>query len=347
MFKTIDFKNDRIILLDQSRLPEHEVYVECREVSELADCIRRLVIRGAPAIGVAAAMGIALGAGKIKTGDIRKFRSEVEKICTILAATRPTAVNLFWSIDRMKKVVDVYAGMGIEVVKERLKKEALKIYREDIEINREMGKQGRELIRDGARILTHCNAGALATAGYGTALGVIRAAKEEGKRIEVFACETRPVLQGSRLTAWELKKSRIKVTVLTDGAAAFLMQKKMVDLVITGADRIVANGDSANKIGTYALAISAGAHGIPFYIAAPLSTIDVRIRSGKEIPIELRSGEEVTHIQGQRFVPQGIKAWNPAFDVTPAEYITAIITEKGIVKKPYLRSIRNIFRRGE
>jgi methylthioribose-1-phosphate isomerase len=343
MFKTIEWKKDRIVLLDQSKLPEKEVYVECREVSELADCIRKMVIRGAPAIGVAAAMGIALGAGKIRTKDREKFRGEFERICKIISATRPTAVNLFWSIDRMKKVVDMYAGMGIEVVKERLTKEALKIYREDIEINRQMGKQGRVLIRDGARILTHCNAGALATAGYGTALGVIRAAKEEGKKIGVFVCETRPVLQGARLTAWELKKSRVKVTVLTDGAAAFLMQRKMVDLVITGADRIAANGDSANKIGTYALALSAKAHNLPFYIAAPLSTIDVRIRSGREIPIELRSEEEVTHIQEKRFVPQGIKAWNPAFDVTPAEYITAIITEKGIVKKPYLRSIHRIF----
>jgi methylthioribose-1-phosphate isomerase len=320
------------------------VYIECREVYELADCIRRLVIRGAPAIGVAVAMGIALGTGKIKTKDVRKFRGEFERICRILAATRPTAVNLFWSIERMSKVFEASQGMGVEGIKEEFKKEALKIYREDIEINREMGKQGRVLIRDGARILTHCNAGALATAGYGTALGVIRAAREEGKKIEVFACETRPVLQGARLTAWELKKSRIKVTVVTDGAAGFLMQRKMVDLVITGADRIAANGDTANKIGTYALAILASAHKLPFYIAAPLSTIDIAIQSGREIPIELRKEQEVTHIMEKRFVPEGVKVWNPAFDVTPAEYISAIITEKGIVRRPYFKNINRIMK---
>jgi methylthioribose-1-phosphate isomerase len=344
MFKTIEWKKGRIILLDQSRLPEQEVYVECRGVDDLADCIRRLVIRGAPAIGVAVAMGIALGAEKIKTKDVRKYRGELERIGRIFSATRPTAVNLFWSIARMKRVVEECEGMEIESIKDRLKNEALKIYREDIEINRQMGKQGRGLIKDGARILTHCNAGALATAGYGTALGVIRAAKEEGKKIEVFACETRPVLQGARLTAWELKQSRIKVTVVTDGAAGFLMQRKMVDLVITGADRIAANGDSANKIGTYSLALLASVHDLPFYIAAPLSTIDINIRSGREIPIELRDEGEVTHILKKRFIPEGVKVWNPAFDVTPAEYITAIITERGIVRKPYLRTIRRIMK---
>jgi methylthioribose-1-phosphate isomerase len=344
MFKTVEWKKDRIVLLDQTRLPGEEVYVECREVRELADCIRRLVIRGAPALGIAVAMGIALGVGKVKTEEVGKLRDEFEHICKIFAATRPTAVNLFWSIERMRKTWELSARTGVEGIKERLKKEALKIYQEDIEINREMGKQGRVLIKDGDRILTHCNAGALGTAGYGTALGVIRAAKEEGKKIEVFACETRPVLQGARLTTWELKKSRIKVTVVTDGAAGFLMQKKMVDLVITGSDRIAANGDSANKIGTYALALSAKAHNLPFYIAAPLSTFDIGIRSGREIPIELRSEQEVTHIMGKRFVPEGVTAWNPAFDVTPAQYISAIITEKGIVRKPYVRNIQRIMK---
>lgn len=344
MFKTVEWKKDRIVLLDQTRLPGEEVYVECREVRELAECIRRLVIRGAPALGIAVAMGIALGVGKVKTEEVGKLRDEFEHICKIFAATRPTAVNLFWSIERMRKTWELSARTGVEGIKERLKKEALKIYQEDIEINREMGKQGRVLIKDGDRILTHCNAGALGTAGYGTALGVIRAAKEEGKKIEVFACETRPVLQGARLTTWELKKSRIKVTVVTDGAAGFLMQKKMVDLVITGSDRIAANGDSANKIGTYALALSAKAHNLPFYIAAPLSTFDIGIRSGREIPIELRSEQEVTHIMGKRFVPEGVTAWNPAFDVTPAQYISAIITEKGIVRKPYVRNIQRIMK---
>jgi methylthioribose-1-phosphate isomerase len=339
MFKTIEWKREGVILLDQTRLPDEEVYVECRGVHDLADAIRRMVIRGAPAIGVAVAMGIALGAEKIKTNDFRKFKTEFEKICRALSATRPTAVNLFWSIERMKGVMERCRGMGVGRIKNQLKKEALEVYREDIEINREMGKQGSALIKDGSRILTHCNAGALATAGYGTALGVIRAAKEQGKRIEVFACETRPVLQGARLTTWELKKSRIKVTLITDGAAGFLMQKKMVDLVIVGADRVAANGDAANKIGTYTLALMARHHNLPFYIAVPLSTIDLKVKSGSEIPIELRSEEEVTHILKKRIAPQGVHALNPAFDVTPAEYITAIITEKGIVRRPYNRNL--------
>lgn len=343
MFRTIDWKKDRIILLDQTRLPLEESYVECRDVNELADCIRRMVVRGAPALGVTVALGIALGARKIKTRDRERFKREFERICRIFENTRPTAINLFWSIEQMRKILENSSQMTVEDIKVKLTQEAQKIYQEDIKINREIGRQGRVLIKDQSRILTYCNAGALATTGYGTALGIIRAAREEGKELEVFACETRPLLQGARLTAWELKKERIKVTVLTDGAAGFLMQKKMVDLVITGADRIAANGDAANKIGTYTLALLAKFHKIPFYVAAPLSTIDLSIKDGQEIPIELRRDEEVTYIGGKRFVPKGVKVWNPAFDLTSAEFITAIITEKGIVRRPYLKNIKKIF----
>ena len=339
---TIFWEKDRVLLLDQTRLPLEKVYLTCDDHRAVAAAIRDMVVRGAPAIGVAAAMGIALGALRIRAADRDDFRRRFEEICGEFAATRPTAVNLFWAIDRMKRLVDAHGGGSLESLQERLKQEALKMAGEDIGINRRLGAMGRELIRNGDTLLTHCNAGALATAGDGTALGVIRAAHEEGKKIEVFACETRPFLQGARLTAWELKESGIPVTVITDSMAGHAMRTKKIALVITGADCVCANGDVANKIGTYSLAVLAREHGIPFYVAAPVSTINMRRKTGDEVSIEERSPVEMTHFGGKRIVPEGVSVWNPAFDITPAKYLSGLITEKGIIRKPFKRNLAGL-----
>jgi methylthioribose-1-phosphate isomerase len=341
-FKTIEWKGDRVRLLDQRRLPQEVRYLDCKSASSVAQAIRSMAIRGAPAIGVAAAMGIALAAKKIpsrRPGDLRKH---IEKICDQMRATRPTAVNLFWAIDRMKSILDQVHSYGIDEMRARLEEEALRIYEEDVEVNRKIGENGKILIRDGEGVLTHCNAGGLATAGHGTALGVIQAAWAEGKRFRVFVDETRPLLQGARLTAWELTQGKIPTTVLTDNMAGWLMKKGEINLVLVGADRIARNGDTANKIGTYGLAILSRWHNLPFYVAAPTSTLDNSLASGKDIPIEERAPEEVTHFGGRRITPKGVKASNPAFDVTPHSLIHGIITEKGIVRKPFERELRKI-----
>ena len=343
--RPLQWKNDRVFLLDQRILPEKELYLECRTYHDVAQAIKKMVVRGAPAVGVAAAMGIALGVQAIPEKNKKEFLTQFDKICNTIAATRPTAVNLFWAIKRMKKLVFQNLHSSLKVLSFLLKKEALKILKEDIESNKRMGKYGSKFIKNGATILTHCNAGALATGGYGTALGVIRAAKAQGKEVQVIADETRPFLQGARLTAWELKKDRIPVTVITDSMAAFMMQQKRIDAIIVGADRIAANGDVANKIGTYALAILAKEHNIPFYVAAPFSTLDLNIKTGREIPIEERSQEEVSHMWGKRVVPQGVAIWNPAFDVTPNRFIAAIITDYGVVKKPFQKNLKKLIQK--
>ena len=338
----IRWKKDRILLLDQTRLPEKEVYIECRTYQDVARAIKRMVVRGAPAVGITAAMGIALGVQAIPEKDKNNFLSRFEKICQTISSTRPTAVNLFWAIERMKKIVDPNPLPPLKNLKALLKKEALKILKEDIESNKRIGELGNRFIKSGDTILTHCNAGALATGGYGTALGIIRSAKAKGKKVQVVADETRPFLQGARLTAWELKKEGIPVTVITDNMAGFMMRQNRINAVIVGADRIAANGDVANKIGTYSLAILAREHRVPFYVAAPLSTIDFNIKTGQEIPIEERSPEEVSHFQGKRTVPQGTSVWNPAFDITPNTFISAIITDAGISEKPYHKSLKKL-----
>ena len=320
-----------VVMLDQTRLPHEEIYHRYAAADEVADAIRGMIIRGAPAIGVAAAMGLALGARQLPRD---RFTAEFAALCERMAATRPTAVNLFWAIDRMKALIAAFDGSHGALL-DRLDVEAQTILEDDIAINRAMGKHGVELIPDGARVLTHCNTGSLATAGYGTALGVIRAAVEAGKKIHVFADETRPYLQGSRLTAWECLKEQIPVTVIADSAAGHLMARGEIDLAITGADRVVANGDSANKIGTYQVATMCARHGLPFYIAAPTSTVDLTIADGKDIPIEERSGEEVRTVFGTPVAPHGVPVRNPAFDVTPAELIAGIVTEEGVARAPY------------
>jgi len=345
MFKTIEWKNNMVVMIDQRLLPNEEVYRTYMDFLDVAEAIREMVIRGAPAIGVAAAMGIALGAIDIKSKERKEFVKQFNHICNVMAHTRPTAVNLFWAIDRMKRIVKENPKLGADELKERLVEEAKRIYEEDIEINRQMGRHGSKLIKNRATVLTHCNAGALATAGYGTALGVIRAAIEEGKKIKVFADETRPFLQGSRLTAWELMKDGIDTTLITDNMSGYIMKKGLIDAVIVGADRIAANGDVANKIGTYSVAVLAKEHKIPFYVAAPISTIDLKIKSGDSIPIEERDIREVTHIKDIPIAPNAVKVKNPAFDVTPNRLVTAIITEKGIARKPFGKSISRLVRR--
>ena len=335
--KTIEWKNDRVVMLDQRLLPHREVYRVCRDYKQVADAIRSMVIRGAPAIGVAAAMGVALGALK---GPSKTFDRDFERILDVLGKTRPTAVNLFWALQRMRGVYSAQRSQGIDAVRRTLKEEAQKIYKEDIAANRQLGKYGAALLRDAKRIMTHCNAGALATAGYGTALGVLRALKDSGKQFEVYVNETRPFLQGARLTAWELKKEKIPATLITDNMAGYLMQKGKVDAVVVGCDRVAANGDVANKIGTYTLAVLAQRHGIPFYVAGPTSSIDMECPSGKDIPIEQRDPREVSHIFGKALAPKGIRVFNPAFDVTAQELITAIITEAGVIHPPYQRNLR-------
>jgi len=345
MFKTIEWKNNMVVMIDQRLLPNEEVYRTYMDFLDVAEAVREMVIRGAPAIGVAAAMGIALGAIDIKSKERKEFVKQFNHICNVMAHTRPTAVNLFWAIDRMKRIVKENPKLGADELKERLVEEAKRIYEEDIEINRQMGRHGSKLIKNRATVLTHCNAGALATAGYGTALGVIRAAIEEGKKIKVFADETRPFLQGSRLTAWELMKDGIDTTLITDNMSGYMMKKGLIDAVIVGADRIAANGDVANKIGTYSVAVLAKEHKIPFYVAAPISTIDLKIKSGDSIPIEERDIREVTHIKDIPIAPNAVKVKNPAFDVTPNRFVTAIITEKGIVRKPFGKNLSRLVRR--
>jgi methylthioribose-1-phosphate isomerase len=342
MLPTIDWHDDAVVMIDQRKLPGSEVYVRCRTAADVARAITTLVIRGAPAIGVAAAMGIALGMRRSTATGTKRFVTEFQKTCDQLAATRPTAVNLFWAIERMKRTfaVAAQAGASVDEIKVRLEAEARSIDAEDVESCRRLGAHGAALVPDGARILTHCNAGALATAGYGTALGVIRAAVEQGKRVTVVADETRPVMQGARLTAWELVRDGIDTTVITDNMAAAMMQSGAIDLVVVGADRIAANGDVANKIGTYGVAILAKEHQLPFYVAAPVSTIDLATADGSGIPIEERSAREVTHIGPTRMTPEGARIRNPAFDVTPHRLVSAIITESGVCGPPFHESLR-------
>jgi methylthioribose-1-phosphate isomerase len=341
MLPTIEWKDDAVVMIDQRKLPASEVYVSCKTAQDVAKAIKTMVIRGAPAIGVAAAMGIALGMRRSKATGTKQFATEFQKLCDLMAATRPTAVNLFWAIERMKKTFaeSAQGGCSVDEIKHRLEAEARRIHDADVESCRAMGARGAELVPQRARILTHCNAGALATAGYGTALGVIRAAAEQGKQVAVLADETRPFLQGARLTAWELVKDGIDTTVITDNMAAAMMRMGNVDLVVVGADRIAANGDVANKIGTYGVAVLAREHDIPFYVAAPLSTIDLNTPDGSKIPIEERNEREVTHVGPNRLTPEGARVRNPAFDVTPAKYVTAIITERGIARAPYHESL--------
>jgi methylthioribose-1-phosphate isomerase len=339
MIKTIIWKNNTVVLIDQNALPSAERYVTCKSYKEVISAIKDLTVRGAPAIGVAAAMGAALGALHLPSLSPKEFRRKFFAICNEIAKARPTARNLFWALERMKKRFDQAKHSHQRDLVDELVNEAQRICLEDIEINRQMGKYGSPLLADNDNVLTHCNAGALATAGYGTALGVIRRAHEQGKKLHVYVDETRPVLQGARLTTWELKKEKILFTLITDNMAGFLMREGKIDKIIVGADRIAANGDTANKIGTYSLAVLAYAHRIPFYVAAPLSTIDFSLKTGAAIPIEERKSEEITYFRGVSSAPKGTKVYNPAFDVTPAQYITAIITEKGILKKPYRVSI--------
>jgi methylthioribose-1-phosphate isomerase len=331
MIPTVEWKNGFVRLLDQSQLPGRVVILDCQDYQTVADAIRDLRVRGAPAIGVTAAMGLALGAQDVQSTDRQEFAAAVGKIADHLASTRPTAVNLFWAINRMKRVLNCNTDVSIKDLKGHLVNEALAICQEDIGMCRTMGQHGAKLIQDGQTILTHCNAGALATAGYGTALGVVRAAWESGKKIQVFADETRPVLQGARLTAWELMQDGIPVTLITDNMAGTMMRQGKIHVCVVGADRIAANGDVANKIGTYSVAVLAKAHGIPFYVAAPSSTIDMDTPNGDAIPIEERGREEVLSVHGSASIaPEDVRIVNPAFDVTPAEYVSGIITERGV-----------------
>jgi methylthioribose-1-phosphate isomerase len=341
---TIAWDGDEIVMIDQRKLPGREVYVRCRTGAEVAKAIATMVIRGAPAIGVAAAMGLALGARRSSATGTKQFAVDFQKLADVLAATRPTAVNLFWAIERMKGALaaGVSAGEGVGELTARLRAEADAIHDADLDSCRAIGRHGAALVPDGARILTHCNAGALATAGYGTALGVVRGAVDAGKRVSVVADETRPFLQGARLTAWELVKDGIATTVITDNMAAAMMGGGHVDLIVVGADRIAANGDTANKIGTYGLAILADAHDIPFYVAAPCSTIDLQTPTGAAIPIEERSPREVTHMAGMAVAAEGAAVRNPAFDVTPARYIAAIVTERGVVRPPFDQGLQRL-----
>jgi methylthioribose-1-phosphate isomerase len=340
MIKTIEWTDEGVVMIDQRLLPAQEVYQTFSGYEEVAQAIRSMVIRGAPAIGVAAAMGIALGTKQSAAQSLEILDREFQNICETLSATRPTAVNLFWAVERMKRVYHSARSQGLDALRSALVRESLAIFSEDIEANRAIGRYGQELIPENARILTHCNAGALATAGYGTALGVIRAAVEAGKRVQVFADETRPFLQGARLTAWELEKDNIPTTVITDNMAGHFMHAGEIDCAIVGADRIAANGDVANKIGTYSIAVLARENKIPFFVAAPISTFDLAIPDGSHIPIEERGADEVRRIQGIPIMSEEAKVAHPAFDVTPNIYITAIITERGIARPPYYESLR-------
>ena len=346
MIKTVEWTKDGVRMLDQRVLPAQETYLMLRSYDEVAEAIRKMVIRGAPAIGVAAAMGIALGASQSVGTSVADLEDDLFYICDVMAKTRPTAVNLFWAIERMRATFQRAKATtnNVEEIKKILVAEALAIFEEDITANRAIGKFGGPLIPDGATVLTHCNAGALATAGdYGTALGVIRGARDAGKKVAVIADETRPFLQGLRLTAWELAKDEIPVTVITDNMAGHVMKSGKVDAVVVGADRIAANGDTANKIGTYMVAVLAREHNIPFYVAAPLTTLDLSLQSGDEIPIEERDEKEVTHIREYQLAPDGINVHNPAFDVTPNHLIAAIITDKGVVRPPFTETLKKLF----
>ena len=336
MVETIQWTDAGVVMIDQTRLPLIEAFVTCRTYQEVAQAITTMVIRGAPAIGVAAAMGVALG---VLQASEATLDSEFETICSTLAATRPTAVNLFWAIDRMQRLYASLRGRPIDEIRAALVREARQIYLDDIAINRAIGANGAALVPDGKTVLTHCNAGALATAGYGTALGVIRAAVAAGKHIDVFADETRPFLQGARLTVWELQQDNIPVTLITDNMAGHFLHSGRIGCVVVGADRIARNGDVANKIGTYAVAVLAHENGVPFYVAAPVSTLDLTLSSGDRIPIEQRPSREVTEIFGTEVAPSGTAVQNPAFDVTPARYVTAIITEMGIARPPFATSL--------
>jgi methylthioribose-1-phosphate isomerase len=345
MIKTVEWTDEGVRMIDQRILPTEEKYLMLRSYEEVAEAIKKMVVRGAPAIGVSAAMGLALGAKQSVSTSVADLEYDFDYMCEVMAGTRPTAVNLFWAIERMRAAFNRARAQSddVEEIKQRLVEEAQDVYKQDLESNRSMGRFGGELLADGATVLTHCNAGALATAGdYGTALGVIRGARDAGKRIAVIADETRPFLQGSRLTAWELHKDEIPVTLITDNMAGHVMKQGKVDAVVVGADRIAANGDTVNKIGTYMVAVLARQHEIPFYVAAPISTIDLKAATGEAIPIEERDTREVTHIREQRLAPEGIEVQNPAFDVTPNELITAIITDKGVARQPYGESLRRM-----
>ncbi len=341
-FRTIEWTGDSLLLLDQRILPEKEAVLRFSDASGVADAIRTMVVRGAPAIGVTAAFGLVLAVASARDGK-RPWRKGFDAAAKELGETRPTAVNLFWAIERMRRAASALPD-DPEDAKRLIEKEAVAIYEEDLSANRAMGAHGARLLPDGTSVLTHCNAGALATAGYGTALGVIRAAVDSGKRIHVYVDETRPFLQGARLTAWELMKDRIPCTLITDNMAAKLLGDGKIQAAIVGADRIARNGDVANKIGTYGVAVLCRVHKVPFYVAAPCSSIDTSVRTGKGIPIEERDANEVTHLMGKRIAPAGVRVFNPSFDVTPARYVTAIATEKGILHPPLSRAIRDLFR---
>jgi methylthioribose-1-phosphate isomerase len=346
MIRTLEWTSAGVRFIDQTRLPTEELYVTCTTYQEVATAIRDMVVRGAPAIGVAAAMGIALGVKQSAALDIAALRNEFGQICRTMGETRPTAVNLFWAIRRMQQKFDAVAAQGVHHVKVTLVEEAQKMLVEDIAANQAMGRHGAALLPSSGGVLTHCNAGALATCGYGTALGVVRSAIQAGKQLHVFADETRPFLQGSRLTAWELMKDGIQTTLIADNMAGAMMRQGKINAVIVGADRIAANGDVANKIGTYTVAVLAKEHAIPFYVAAPWSTVDMNMASGEGIPIEQRSPREVTHHAGKQVAPDGVRVENPAFDVTPSRYVTAIITERGIAQAPYAESLKDMAQAG-
>jgi len=339
MVQTIEWTDGKVRMLDQTLLPREIGYIDCADYHMVAECIKKLCIRGAPAIGIAAAMGIALGAQEIRAKDFNGFMKGLETVFNTLLSTRPTAVNIKWAVERMKRFLMERKNEPAEKLKTLLIEESIRVLNEDIEINRAIGRWGAQFIRDGDTVITHCNAGSLATGGYGTATGPIRVAVEQGKKIQVIADETRPVLQGCRLTAWELMQDNIPVTLITDNTAGALLRKGEINLAIVGTDRTVANGDVANKIGTYSLAVLCKENGVPFYVAAPLSSIDFSIPSGELIPIEERGPEEVTHIFDCHIAPEGVKVRNLAFDVTPAKYITGIITEKGVFRPEDLHKL--------
>ena len=342
MIQTLEWTDKGVRFLDQTKLPTEESYVTATTYQQVADAIRTMVVRGAPAIGVAAGMGIALGVKNSKAETVGDLKKDFDQICSAIGETRPTAVNLFWAIRRMQEKFETLRVRPMPQIKQALIEEAQRMHAEDIAANQAMGRHGATLMPASGGVLTHCNAGALATAGYGTALGVIRAAVEQGKKIHVYADETRPFLQGSRLTAWELLKDGIPTTVISDNMAGAMMSYGKIGAIVVGADRIAANGDVANKIGTYTVAVLAKEHGIPFYVAAPISTVDLATSDGSGIPIENRNVKEVSHIAGKQMVPDGVEIENPAFDVTPAKYVTAIITERGIARAPYQDSLRKL-----
>ena len=342
MIQTLEWTDQGVRFIDQTKLPTEETYVTCETYEQVADAIRTMVVRGAPAIGVASAMGIALGVNNSKAETVAELKRDLDHICDVIGKTRPTAVNLFWAIGRMQEKFERMRIRPIEHIKQALIEESQRMHAEDIAANQAMGRHGAALMPSTGGVLTHCNAGALATAGYGTALGVIRAAVEQGKKIHVYADETRPFLQGSRLTAWELMKDGIPTTVISDNMAGAMMKQGKIGAIVVGADRVAANGDVANKIGTYTVAVLAKENGVPFYVAAPISTVDLECSDGGKIPIEQRNPREVSHIAGKQMTPDGVSIENPAFDVTPAKYVTAIITERGVARAPYEESLRSL-----